>query len=187
MSYPVFASGDVLTASDMNAVGLWLVKTVTIPASPVSTAVDVTSCFSADYENYQVVYTAQGNGSAVFHNLQMLSGTTPAASLYYRNGTTMTSNSTTVAGNAAANTASFDLGAQQAATEEFSGIINFQFPFAARQTAIQGYESTFASGFGYNYTFQGCHAVNTSYNGFRISVSTGSFNTGSIRVYGLRN
>jgi hypothetical protein len=166
---------------------MWLVKTVTIPASPVTTAVDVTSCFSADYENYVAIFTGQGNGTAVFHNLQMLSGTTPATSLYYRNGTTMTSNSTTVAGNAAAASASFDLGAQQAATEEFSSRINFEFPFSARITNIQGYFSTFAGGFGYNYTFQGCHAVNTSYNGFRISVASGSFNTGSIRVYGMRN
>jgi hypothetical protein len=187
MPVPDFSPGEVLTAAAMDQVGMWLVKSVTIPASPVSTAVDVTSCFSGDYQNYQVVYTGQGNGSAVFHNLQLLSGVSPANTFYYRNGTTMTSNSTTVGGSAVAAGTSFDLGAQQAGTEEFSGVINFQFPFEARHTTIQGYESTFAGGFGYNYTFQGCHAVNTSYNGFRISVSTGSFNTGAIRVYGLRN
>jgi hypothetical protein len=187
MPVPDFSPGEVLTAAAMDSIGMWLVKTVTIPASPATTAVDVTSCFSADYENYVAVYTGQGNGTAVFHNLQMLSGTTPATSLYYRNGITMTSNSTAVTGSGNAATASFDLGTQQAGTEEFSGRINFEFPFAARITNIEGYATTFLSGFGYNYRFQGCHAVNTSYNGFRFSVASGSFNTGSIRVYGMRN
>ena len=46
MSFPVFASGDVLNASDMNGVGLWLVKTQTI-GTGVSSVV-VTGAFSAD-------------------------------------------------------------------------------------------------------------------------------------------
>jgi hypothetical protein len=61
MSYPVFASGDVLNASDMNGVGLWLVKTQTV-GSGVS-SVTVTGAFSADYDNYEVVYQT-GDASA---------------------------------------------------------------------------------------------------------------------------
>jgi hypothetical protein len=187
MPVPDFSPGEVLTAAAMDSIGLWLVKTVTIPASPATTAVDVTSCFTSDYENYKVTYTGESNGTAVFHNLQMLIGTTPSASAYFRNGITMTSNSTTVAGNAAASATSFDLGAQQASTEEFAGEIYFSMPNFARITYIKGWESTWAGGFGYHYQFQGSHAANVAQDGFRISVSSGSFNTGSIRVYGLRN
>ena len=55
MTYPVFATGDVLNASDMNAVGLWLVKTQTIGSGVGSVA--VTGAFSADYDNYKIIVT----------------------------------------------------------------------------------------------------------------------------------
>jgi hypothetical protein len=187
MPVPDFSPGEVLTAAAMDSIGLWLVKTVTIPASPATTAVDVTSCFNSNFENYKVTYTGESNGTAVFHNLQMLIGTTPSASAYFRNGITMTSNSTTVAGTGAASATSFDLGAQQASTEEFAGEIYFSMPNFARITYIKGWESTWAGGFGYHYQFQGSHAANVAQDGFRISVASGSFNSGSIRVYGLRN
>ena len=73
MSYPVFASGDVLNASDMNGVGLWLVKTQTIGTGVSS--VTVTGAFSADYDNYVITVTggtASANGSV---RLQMNTST----------------------------------------------------------------------------------------------------------------
>ena len=54
MTYPVFASGDVLNASDMNGVGLWLVKSQTVGAGVGSVA--ITSCFNSDYRNYRVTF-----------------------------------------------------------------------------------------------------------------------------------
>ena len=53
MTYPVFASGDVLNASDMNAVGMWLVKTQTIGTAVSS--VQVTNAFSTNYRNYLIL------------------------------------------------------------------------------------------------------------------------------------
>ena len=55
MTYPTFNSGDVLTAAEMNAVGLWLVKTQTIGTAVSS--VTVTGAFSTDYDAYQIVVT----------------------------------------------------------------------------------------------------------------------------------
>ena len=55
MSYPVFASGDVLNASDMNGVGLWLVKTQVIGTAVSS--VTVTSAFTTDYDQYMITVT----------------------------------------------------------------------------------------------------------------------------------
>ena len=54
MTYPVFASGDVLNASDMNGVGLWLVKSQTVGAGVASVA--ITSCFNSDFRNYRVTF-----------------------------------------------------------------------------------------------------------------------------------
>jgi len=49
MTYPSFTSGDILTAADMNAVGLWLVKTQTVGTAVSS--VQVTGAFSSTYDN----------------------------------------------------------------------------------------------------------------------------------------
>jgi hypothetical protein len=62
MTFPTFSSGEVLTAADMNAVGLWLVKSQTVGTGVSS--VTVTGAFSADYDNYKVIYT-NGAGSTL--------------------------------------------------------------------------------------------------------------------------
>lgn len=58
---PTFSVGSILTAAQMNAVGLWLVKSQTIGAGVSS--VTVSDAFSADYDNYEVVYQT-GDASA---------------------------------------------------------------------------------------------------------------------------
>jgi len=65
MSFPSFASGEVLTAADMNAVGLWLVKTQTVGTGVPS--VVVTDAFSANYDNYLV--TISGIKTAAAANI----------------------------------------------------------------------------------------------------------------------
>jgi len=53
MPVPVFTAGETLDASEMNAVGLWLVKTQTIGTGVSSVA--VTSAFSTNYDTYRIV------------------------------------------------------------------------------------------------------------------------------------
>jgi hypothetical protein len=67
MTFPSFSVGEVLTAADMNAVGLWLVKTQTVGTGVSS--VTVTGAFSADYDAYKIVatnVTTTGNGIVSF-------------------------------------------------------------------------------------------------------------------------
>jgi len=71
MTYPVFASGDVLNASDMNAVGLWLVASTTFSGS---TGVEMSNCFSSSYTNYEVHTTLYGSGSTN-SSFQLMTGT----------------------------------------------------------------------------------------------------------------
>ena len=54
---PDFTSGQILTAAQMNGVGLWHLGTFTLS----STATTVNSVFSSDYTNYRLVF----NGLAV--------------------------------------------------------------------------------------------------------------------------
>ena len=106
MAIQTFTAGQILTAADTNTYlansGLVYVTSVAITGTPV-TFVDVTSCFSSTYDNYRILYTAKGNGTAAFHSLTFYNGGTPTATGYYINGISMTSNSATVGGVAGAN------------------------------------------------------------------------------------
>ena len=50
---PDFSVGAVLTAAQMNAVGLWLIKEQTVGTGV--TSVTISDCFSADYDNYKII------------------------------------------------------------------------------------------------------------------------------------
>ena len=66
MPVPVFTSGEILTAANMNQVGMWLLKTQTIGSGVGS--VSVTSVFSSSYDNYRVVFTVNSmntNGNTI--------------------------------------------------------------------------------------------------------------------------
>jgi hypothetical protein len=68
---PDFTTGAVLTAAQMNAVGLWLVKTQTVGSAVPD--VTVTDAFSADYDNYKILYTG-GTASGAVGPLNMKLG-----------------------------------------------------------------------------------------------------------------
>ena len=71
MSYPDFVSGDVLNASDMNAVGMWLVKSSTFTTASTC---PMESVFSSNYQNYRVLISLAGSASSS-HNLVFYTGT----------------------------------------------------------------------------------------------------------------
>ena len=53
---PTFVSGAILTAAQMNSIGMWQTSSTTIAA--LSTTTSVSNCFSTDYLNYRVLFTA---------------------------------------------------------------------------------------------------------------------------------
>jgi hypothetical protein len=78
---PVFSAGAVLTAAQMNAIGLWLVKTDTITSGASKV---ITDCFNTDFRNYQIVIS--DTTLASLDTVQMRYGTTSTgyyASMYY--------------------------------------------------------------------------------------------------------
>lgn len=177
MGYPVFASGDVLNASDMNAVGGWLVKTQTVGAGVSS--VTVTGAFSADYDNYRIIYTGGTASTQTGLNLQLGSAnsqyffnlfyslyTVPMIQILSYNGTS-----------------SFVYaGAMDSNQNPFASFDLYQ-PFAAASTRIYSqWMQTDSSGFG-----AGVQKQNTSYTAFTLTTQTGTITGGTIRVYGFRN
>ena len=176
MTYPVFASGDVLNASDMNGVGLWLVKSQTVGTGVGS--VTITNCFNSDFRNYRVVF--EGSTQAVNDNvfqLQFAATTGHYGNMRYDPyngvgaGTLNTNNQSTVY---------FGLsGTQNQAT--FS--IDVYAPNLAEITKYSGmFTSNNFMGSGGGLYFQ-----TTQLTGFTIIFPAGGSSGGTIKVYGYRN
>jgi hypothetical protein len=183
MTYPSFSVGEVLRAADMNAVGLWLVKTQAV-GTGVSTQ-NITSCFSADYDNYVVtvngVTSTGGNGGTI--NFKLLSGTTPTTAGFYANTFYIVPGAAGGFTNAPFSNTSFGEFCSLTTASLNDALIQIQAPFAARYTRYQS-NSTDNNYWRIN---SGVHAANTSYDGLQISASAGTFTGGTIRVYGYKN
>jgi hypothetical protein len=176
MSYPSFSVGEVLTAADMNAVGLWLVKTQTVPAN--QTSIVVNSAFSADYENYRITYTG-GTSSVtpVDISLQLngATGNNYDVMLFYAvYGATAVS----VAGSTTSSYSWAGGGQTSGATV----MVDLLKPFLAQPTLISS--QFWGGGVGWA---QGRHTLSNSYTGFTLIINGGNVSGGTIRVYGYRN
>lgn len=178
MTFPTFAAGEVLGAADMNAVGWWLVKKQNISTSPSVPSVVVNDAFNANYVNYRIIYTggtasAQtglnltlgASGGSYFHNLFY--------SLYTGGGIQILPYN---------NQASFIYAGAMDSNQNPFAAIDLYEPFVARSTRISTqWIQTDSSGFS-----AGVHKVNASYTSFTLTAQTGTFNGGTIYVYGYK-
>lgn len=183
MTFPVFASGDVLNASDMNAVGLWRVATGT--ATTAST-LSVNSCFTSDYENYLVTWNGLSSGNDVGFNFRFRASGTDATTDYRRVASQMYPG----IGNPA-------VGGSNTATEISLGTISstnrsassyfVMAPQVAQRSIVHGQMTHVQSGGTIDaYTIHGFLNNTTSYDGFTIYPASGTI-TGTVCVYGIRN
>lgn len=178
MAYPSFASGDVLLASDMNAVGLWLVKTQTV-GSAVS-SVTVTGAFSSTFDNYLITLSGGTCSSDTTINLQLGSSTTGYYGFLNYGG--------------AASSTALGANTNNGANAPFVGGGNsgqmahvrceVLGPNAAAYTKIVG--GAYQNGSNYG-TSASEHRVATAYTAFTLLTSAGTLTGGTIRVYGYRN
>ena len=178
MTFPVFASGDVLNASDMNAVGLWLVKTQAIGAAV--TSVTVNDAFSSTYDNYKVIVSGGTAAGPTAISLRLGASSTG----YY--GTLIYSTYASAAGLFLTdnNAAQFSY-AGVCATGGISLNLDLTNPGRADRTFIQGVYvtpgTTNEAG-----RYQGFHNVATAYTSFVLTASQ-AMTGGDIKVYGYRN
>lgn len=174
---PVFTAGAVLTAAQMNGIGLWLVKTQTI-GSAVS-SVTVTDAFSADYDNYLV--TVSGGVGSTAQAITMQLGSTTTGYYYgslnvFWTGTTAVTN-----GN---NGASITVGFSD--TSNNGAWVNVRQPNLAKPTIINSVGSDVRTSGGASNTNDGFESSTTQHTAFTLAV-TGTMTGGTIRVYGYRN
>ena len=176
MSFPSFSAGEVLTAADMNAVGLWLVKTQAVSAG--GTSVTVPAAFNANFDNYRVTWTNLGGttGNSAFMTINGSAGSTYAWGGRFF-GYAIAPGDATSGG---ATNSGFWLGIMGTG---FSGVIDIHRPFLATPTNATAQSS------GATYTsVTGSYDSNAaSSTAFTITLAAGTLSAGTIRVYGYRN
>lgn len=176
---PDFTTGQVLTAAQMNGIGMWLVKTQVIGSG--SGTVVVPSAFNGDFEAYQIVVSGGATGGGDY-GINMRLGSTVSGYYYtgeYRNFPNTVNN--VIAGNNAA-----EWGAVGIATgNTLSANIFVNNPFLNKN-------SIFSAPYVYNNpqgglaNMGGYLADNNSYTSFTLFMNASTFSGGTIRVYGFR-
>jgi len=185
MAYPVFASGDTLLASDMNAVGKWLVTSGTI--TTVS-SVTVNNCFTSTYRNYEIVFSATASAASGYVTVQ-----------FTVSGTATTTNYLTRTAQFYAASLGYDLQDNVAGTDEIAiGLVGGTTPahtlirFTVGSPQLAQPTQVIASGPGsfggnacYTTSNQGVQTASTQFDGIKI-IFPGNV-SGTYRIYGLRD
>lgn len=179
---PDFVAGQVLTAAQMNGIGLWLVKTQTIGTAVSS--VTVSSAFSSSYDNYLITLTGGVTSASTYIALSL--GSTATGYYFGATGTRWdTGNATTVYGS---NQTSFT-NAMYGNTDTSFGYVILQNPFNTKRTGMLQQTNINVTTTVGVLTGGGYVDNNTSYTAFTLTtVTAASTMTGGIvRVYGYRN
>lgn len=192
MAYPSFAVGDVLAASDMNAVGLWRVTNCTVTSSggtaatasngvitigAGNTSVTVNSAFSADYANYLITfqYCLATTGDP---GLLLKLG---SVNLYY--GATVYYAYDASGDGVTKRNADPDWNIGYVGANNYSAQVRLFAPQLAVRTSMT---CNFAGDLYYG-TSSGMLANTTQYTSFNLTTSSSSLAGGTVRVYGYRN
>jgi hypothetical protein len=177
---PDFTAGQVLTAAQMNAVGLWEISSTTFSA--VSSHA-VNGCFSADFDSYRVIFLcSRSTTNQVTMRLRV--GVTDNTDGVYGTQIVRAQN-TTLTGVAANNTSlTFN---NTTDSQSMSAVFDIHNPFIAANTLLQGQSSQgmYATN-SESSTFWMRHASTAAFTGMNFIASTGTI-TGTCQVYGYRD
>ena len=179
---PVFTAGQILTAAQMNKVGMWLVTNATFTGV---SAVNVNDCFTSDYENYRLIFKVDASSTSQNVAFRLRASGTDSTASYYFSG---------LAGNLAADTTAYFTRSNNAssatvATTFSTGVRTMDLtvygPQLARATFFSGWYTS--SNEFINYNVGGGHNVATAYDGFSLLAGAGSPATigGEYWVFGL--
>ena len=185
MAMKTFVASEVLTAADTNTYlansGLVYVKQLTISAGV--SYVDLGTCFNSSYDNYVISFTNIVTSASASILFSLLSGATATSSGWYGTEFYCAIGGTTWTGQLAANNgAGAYCAASVGSTTAWSSIMQLQAPYLASYARFQyGIidSSYIRNGFAY-------HGANTSYDGLRCTLTSGTFTSGNITVYGYR-
>ena len=197
MTFPVFASGDVLNASDMNAVGLWVVTPtsvagtgVTLSANVVnfsaSTSISVNGVFSSTYENYKIIVTGSASGNADTSFRLRASGTDTATGYQFASQGYYASARNDNANNTAT---SMEFMTAFGSSRGSSAQIEVYRPNTTDAWKTVTANNAFSHSAVGLITRNSAGVLNNAaqYDGFTIIINGGFNATGQLRIYGYRN
>jgi len=194
---PTFSTGSVLTAAQMNQIGLWSVTpssvtngsivsgTSTATANAAVSSIVLNGVFSSTYEAYRLVISnltmsATGTGTSVY--VKMHDGTNPANTNYNWGFARIDIAASTIAGPAQAlGTNGVLIG--RGTGDKFGTSIDIVNPQLATHTLFPQISAVNVST-GYMWIGAGMHQTSTAYTGMQILVDTGTMTGGSFTVYG---
>jgi len=177
---PDFVAGQVLTAAQMNKIGLWIVKTQT--AFTAASSITADNVFTSDFTSYvlKLRYTTSTTGSVSF---KLRTGGTSASTNY--NYQSINGNGASVSASGSTAQTSANIGILTNGSFFSSASVDLFGPQLAEATT---YTSTNMNSQGaytapINYYIAGNHSTATSYDGIEILVASGTM-TGSYTIFG---
>lgn len=177
---PTFVTGQVLTAAQMNQVGLWKVASYSFTSNATPY---IDNCFTSDFEQYKVVVsvTSSANSQALFYF--RTSGSDVTTNAYYWGGyyINMLGGAALTAENSGASVTQGRFGAFSTGGNNFAEI-NVSRPKNSSQVTV--WTSIHQSAEPYSRQITGYFNGTNSFDGIKIF---GGTLTGNITVYGLRN
>lgn len=175
---PVFVANTVLTAAQMNKIGLWLIDHQSVSSGA---SITFTNCFSSDFDHYKLIFRNTAKSDTGDDNLKLELGTTVTN---YRNciikaeGTTVSANSLV--------TTYMNLGLISYLNQDFMCTVEMSYPYNAQPTlatsnAVQDTGSAIA-------TYWGGHQQTdtTSFTGCKFEITAGTMSA-EAWIYGYRN
>jgi hypothetical protein len=178
MTYPTFNAGQILTAAEMNAVGLWLVKTQAVGTGVSS--VTVSSAFTSDYNHYLITWS----GGTVSADTDIACVLGASVTGYYQFLNYGLSSTTIPLGAGRNNQNNFSWCGGGLAGQGGHARFELLNPNVAIYTKLLS--GSYQNGSNYGMTV-GEHRVATAYTSFVLSPGLGTITGGTIRIYGYRN
>lgn len=177
MPVPVFTTGEVLTAANMNQVGLWRVGGGSFSAA---TSFDITG-ISSSYIYYKAVFSMTTSVTAGLQAV-LYDGTTARNSLYYA-GVGYADYANAVGGANSSNSTTFFWAGQATSAYRSQTVIEFRRKASEQFTfTLQAFEAN---------TFRAIHSAGfrnatDAFDRIRITPAGGATATGEWRLYGYR-
>jgi hypothetical protein len=178
---PTFSAGAVLTAAQMNQLGLFLIKSQAVGSTAVPSVV-VTDVFSADYTNYRIVVSGVSTtNSGISIGIQLENST---SATYLSGGIFASFGSTVLNGYGPAASSRWpDIFAADQTTQ--GGVADIYQPFETARTTITA-QSVRTGGANAWYYITGIDTNAVSHSDFTIIPVSGNMANGTISVYGYR-
>jgi hypothetical protein len=144
MTFPSFSSGEVLTAGDMNAVGLWKVATGSFTGASSASALNMDNVFTSNFDNYRIIFRTLSSASGnLLIQLRDTAGSIVSNLNYYNQHTRSYLGSVDAAFNNAANQSLIATQYGNAWTET---VIDMNSPYLASSTVWVGHYNTLNAG-----------------------------------------